>query len=447
MNSVNQSIMPVTAAVNQNNHLEIGGCDCIELAKQYGTPLYVLDEETLRQSCRQYKQAFSSYENTLCLFASKAFMTQAICCILQEEGFGLDVVSGGEIYTALKAGFPMDRIYFNGNNKSEEELELAVSSGLSRITVDSFHELEQLDKTAGEKGKKVQILLRITPGIECHTHEYIKTGQTDSKFGFDLLELDKALSMITREYKNLDLRGLHAHIGSQIFDISVYYDLVRIMIQEMSELRDRFGVVLEEMNIGGGLGIRYVDNDDPPSMEHVAKLVIDSINVHSEKFNYPKPRLVLEPGRSIVGTSGVTLYTVGTHKQVPNATKYIAVDGGMADNPRPAMYQALYHAVAANKVNENSRKTVTIAGRYCESGDIIIKDIEMPDLEAGDVICVFNTGAYNYSMASNYNRVPRPAAVIVNDGQSDIFIKRETYEDLVSFDVIPERLKCRNTLV
>jgi diaminopimelate decarboxylase len=447
MNTVNQSIMPVTTAVNNHNHLEIGGCDCIDLVNRYGTPLYVVDEETIRQSCRQYKQAFSSYPDTLCLFASKAFMTQAICCILREEGFGLDVVSGGEIYTALQADFPMDMVYFNGNNKTAEELEMAISAGLSRITVDSFFELEQLNRIAAFKGKTVDILLRITPGIECHTHEYIKTGQIDSKFGFDLSELDEAVKIITEQYKNLRLRGLHAHIGSQIFDISVFYDLVRIMLEEMSTLRDRFGILLEEINIGGGLGIRYVESDDPPSMEQVAKLVIDSINSHSEKFNYPKPKLVLEPGRSIVGTAGVTLYTVGSYKQVPDATKYIAVDGGMADNPRPAMYQAVYHAVAANKVNDSTKKIVTIAGRYCESGDIIIKDIEMPDLKAGDVVCVFNTGAYNYSMASNYNRVPRPAAVLVNKGQSDVFIKRETYEDLVSFDVIPERLKCRNTIV
>jgi diaminopimelate decarboxylase len=439
MYSVNQSVKPISTSVNNKNHLEIGGCDCVELVKKFGTPLYIMDEETLRQSCRDYKKAFSSY-NTDILFASKAYMTGAICRIMYEEGLGLDLVSGGEIFTALKSKFPMDKTYFNGNNKTPEELDLAISSGVGRIAADNFYELGLLNSIAMSKDKEISVLLRVTPGIECHTHEYIQTGQIDCKFGFDLSELDQAVTLIKEKYPKLILKGLHAHIGSQIFETDVYYDLVEILITEMSRIRDKFGITLSEMNVGGGLGIRYIESDDPPSVENVADVIIKSIETHTSRMNFPKPLLILEPGRSIVGTSGVTLYRVGGYKQVPDSTRYIMVDGGMADNPRPSMYQALYHAVVANRVKSETRQKVTIAGRYCESGDILIKDIDLPPVEPGDIICIFNTGAYNYSMSSNYNRVPRPAAVLVNKGQADIFIRRETYEDLVAFDVIPERI-------
>lgn len=440
MKTVNQSIMPVTAKINEKNNLEIGGCDIVEIAEKYGTPLYVYDEESIRESCREYKKAFSKYENTLMLYASKAFMTKAICCILKEEDFGLDVVSGGEIYTALKSNFPMENILFNGNNKTTEELELALESNIGRISVDNFLELALLDNVAKSRGKKVNILLRITPGIECHTHEYIQTGHLDSKFGFDLTQIDEAVELINEQYTSLILKGLHAHIGSQIFETNVYADEVGIIIKKLSQIRDKFGLIFDEINIGGGLGIKYIQNDDPPSMNEIADVIIDSLEINTAKYNYPPPKLIIEPGRSIICTSGVTLYTAGSSKQVPEGKKYIAVDGGMADNPRPSMYQAKYTAIIANKANATPDNVVTIAGRFCESGDILIKDIELPEVETGDIICIFNTGAYNYSMSGNYNRVPRPAAILVHNGKSDVIIKRESYEDIVSLDIIPERL-------
>ncbi len=441
-NTVNQSIMPVTAKINENGVLEIGGCNVVELAEKYGTPLYVYDEDTLRASCRQYKQAFSPYENVSVLFASKAFMTQTICAILKEEGLGLDVVSGGEIFTASSANFPMERCYFNGNNKSSEELELALETGVGRITVDNFFELELLDSIAKSKDKYVNILLRITPGIECHTHEYIQTGHLDSKFGFDLSQLDEAIELIQERFSNLTLVGLHAHIGSQIFETQVYSDLVAIVSEQFAKIHDKFGIMLEEMNLGGGLGVQYTSADDPPSIFAISEVILNALRENLVKYNLPDPKIIIEPGRSIVCNAGVTLYAVGSSKQVPEGKKYIAVDGGMADNPRPSMYQAKYDALVANKANQKPEETVTIAGRYCESGDILINDIELPETEPGDIICIFSTGAYNYSMSSNYNRIPKPAAIIVQNAQSDVIIKRETYQDLILHDVIPERLMC-----
>jgi len=439
--TINQSIMPLTAKIN-NNHLEIGGIDTVELAEKYGTPLYVYDEDGIRTCCRQYKDAFSSYKNLQILFASKAFMTKAMCCILNSEGFGLDVVSGGELYTALKSGFNMNNIYFNGNNKTSEEIELALDSKIGRITVDNFLELALLDSIAKSKDIKADILLRLTPGIECHTHEYIQTGHLDSKFGFDISQLDEAIELITQEYTNLNLVGLHAHIGSQIFETKIYHDLVGIMLEQISRIKDKHNITLTEMNLGGGLGIKYTEEDVPPSIYDIAKVILGSLNENLHKYNIPEPKLVIEPGRSIICSSCITLYTIGSSKQVPKGTKYVAVDGGMSDNPRPSMYQAKYHAILANKANEKPTETVTVAGRFCESGDVLIKGIELPETEPGDILAIFNTGAYNYSMSSNYNRVQKPAAILVQNGKSDVIIKRENYEDLISKDVIPERLSC-----
>jgi diaminopimelate decarboxylase len=438
--TVNQSVMPDTVRINEKDHLEIGGCDVVDLAEKYGTPLYVFDETTIRKSTQGYKEAFSPYKNSLMLFAAKAFMTKAMCCIMKSEDFGLDVVSGGEIYTALDADFPMEKVFFNGNNKTLDELDFAIDSKVGRITVDNFLELELLDTIAKSKEVNVNILLRITPGIECHTHQYIQTGHLDSKFGFDLTQLDEALELIQDRYSNLVLKGLHAHIGSQIFETKVYYDVVSVICEQFAKIRDKYGINLEDMNIGGGLGIKYTENDDPPSMPEIAKVILESLERNLAKYNLPQPRLIIEPGRSIIGTAGVTLYTVGSSKQVPHGKKYIAVDGGMADNPRPALYQAVYTAVVANKVNDDNKEIVTIAGRFCESGDILINDIELPKTDPGDIICIFTTGAYNYSMSSNYNRIPKPEAILVQNGQSDVIIKRETYKDLVSLDEIPQRL-------
>lgn len=439
--STNQFLKPLTTQTNSKGNLEIGGCDVVELAEKYSTPLYVVDEKTLRSICQDYKKAFAKYPKTNMMYASKALCTSAIATILADEGFGFDTVSGGEIYTVYKSGVDMTKVLFNGNNKSYDELTLALEVGVGRISVDNFFELALLNEIAQSKGIVADALLRITPGIECHTHEYIQTGHLDSKFGFDLTQIDEAIELIQNEYKNIKIHGLHAHIGSQIFETSIFPDEIEIMAREISRINEKFNLELHEINIGGGLGVKYTEADVPPSTYEIAELIINKLHEVSEKYNIEPPTLFIEPGRSIISTSGVTLYTVGSSKQVPHGTKYVAIDGGMADNPRPSMYQAEYSAEVANKKETTDTELVTIAGRFCESGDILIKNIELPKLEEGDILCVYNTGAYNYSMASNYNRVQRPAMVLVNNSQSDIIINRETLEDLVSHDLIPDRLK------
>lgn len=439
--STNQLLTPITTTVNQDGHLSIGGCDLVELVQKYATPLYVFDEETIRAVCRDYKKAFSSYEKVNMMYASKALCSLATSALIASEGFGFDVVSGGEIYTVYKAGVDMSKVLFNGNNKSVDELLLALDVGVGRISVDNFFELSLLDELAASKNKTVDILLRITPGIECHTHEYIQTGHLDSKFGFDLTQIDEAVDLVLNQYKNLKLHGLHAHIGSQIFETKVYHDEIEILVKELARLDKKFGLKLDEINIGGGLGVKYTESDVPPSTFEIADVILKSLNSSIEKYGIEPPTLFLEPGRSIISTAGVTLYTLGSSKQVPNGKKYFAVDGGMADNARPSMYGAEYLAGVANKPDSELSQNVTIAGRFCESGDILIKNIKLPELEEGDILCVFNTGAYNYSMASNYNRVQKPAAVLVNNSQSDIIINRETLDDLISKDIIPDRLR------
>lgn len=441
MESTNQYLKPITAKINENGNLEIGGCDVVDLAEQYNTPLYVIDESTLRSICADYKKAFSKYEKVNMMFACKSLCTMAVSKILHQEGFGFDVVSGGEIYTVYKAGVDMSKVLFNGNNKSFDELTLAIELGVGRISVDNFFELALLDEIAKSQNKTVDILLRITPGIECHTHEYIQTGHLDSKFGFDLTQIDEAVELILNNYTNLKLHGLHAHIGSQIFETKVYHDEIEILVKELARLDKKFGLKLDEINAGGGLGVKYTGSDCPPSVFEIADVIINSLNNSIEKYGIEQPSLFLEPGRSIISTSGVTLYTVGSSKQVPHGKKYAAVDGGMADNPRPSMYSAEYCAEAGNKKEDTALQTVTIAGRFCESGDILIKDILLPELSEGDILCVYNTGAYNYSMASNYNRVQKPQMVIVNNSKSDIIVRRETLEDLISHDTVPDRLK------
>ena len=439
MKTANQDIKPITTRINERGNIEIGGCDLVELANQYSTPLYVFDEATIRSITKSYKDAFKAYPKMKMMFASKAFMTKAICKIMQEEGFGLDLCSGGEIYTAKSAGFNMSETLFNGNNKTYEELCMALDYGIGTISVDNFFELAILDNIAKSKDKTVRILLRITPGIECHTHEYIQTGHLDSKFGFDLTQVDEAIELIKEEYTNLNLIGLHAHIGSQIFEKKVYYDEVDVIFKEIKRIKDKHNITLTEINLGGGLGIKYTEKDKPISIYEIAQTIIESIEEHSKKYNIEEPYLFIEPGRSIVGTAGVTIYTAGSSKQVPKGRRYQAVDGGMADNARPSLYQATYTVEVANKPNEEEKEIVTIAGRFCESGDILAKDVNLPVIEEGDIICFYDTGAYGYSMPSNYNRVLKPAAVLVNNGKSDIIISRQTYEQLCETDVIPER--------
>lgn len=440
MKTANQDIKPITTRINDNGNIEIGGCDLVELANEYATPLYVFDEATIRSITKSYKDAFKSYPKMKMMFASKAFMTKAMCKIMEQEGFGLDLCSGGEIYTAKSAGFDMSKTLFNGNNKSFDELNMAIDFGIGTISCDNFFELALLNNIAKSKEKIVRILLRITPGIECHTHEYIQTGHLDSKFGFDLTQLDEAIELIKDEYTNLNLIGLHAHIGSQIFEKTVYYDEVDVIFNEIKRIREKYGITLSEINLGGGLGIKYTEDDKPISIYEIAQTIIDSIETHSKKYGIEEPYVFIEPGRSIVGTSGVTLYTAGSSKRVPKGRKYQAVDGGMSDNARPSLYQAKYTVEIANKPNDEKTEKVTIAGRFCESGDILAKDIMLPEIEEGDIICFYNTGAYGYSMSSNYNRVRKPAAVLVNNGKSDIIINRQTYDELIESDVIPERL-------
>lgn len=440
--SVNQSLKPITTAVNADGHLEIGGCDLADLAKKYETPLYVLDEETLRGVCRDYKNAFKDYPNIKMMYASKALCTSAVVRILDEEGFGFDTVSSGEFYTVYKSGVDMSKVLFNGNNKTRKEIELALDLKVGRFSVDNFYEAELLNQIAEEKGVMVDILLRLTPGIECHTHEYIQTGQIDSKFGFDLSQTDGITDLIINKYTNLNLKGVHAHIGSQIFELKSFADEVEILVKEIARINQKFHLKLDEMNIGGGLGVKYTETDCPPDVKDLADVVTEAMHKHSVEV----PVIYIEPGRSIISTAGVTLYTVGSSKTVNldgKTKRYIAVDGGMADNPRPSMYQAEYVAEGVNvsALSDRVKEKVTIAGRYCESGDIIINEIELPRLEAGDVICVYNTGAYNYSMASNYNRVEKPAMVLVKSAQSDIIVNRESLEDLILHDNIPDRLR------
>ena len=435
-NFVNQNIKPLNTKINNKGNLEISGCDLVELAKEFSTPLYVIDKNTLLTMATDYKKAFSIYPKTKMLFASKALMTGAIAQILDSVGFGFDVVSMGEIYTLINAGIKLDKVSFNGNNKSFEELEYARKNNIDHISVDNFYELKILNEIAKNQNKIQRIHLRITPGIECHTHEYIQTGQLDSKFGFDLSMMDCAIELILNEYKNLKLVGLHAHIGSQIFETKVYEDEAKIILEEIKRIKDKFGIILNEINLGGGLGVTYVSEDNPPSVYEIAKVLIDSINSNCERLNLEKPILYIEPGRSLVCSAGVSLYTIGSEKNIEGIRKYIAIDGGMADNPRPSMYQAKYSAEIANKKEENKPEIVTIAGKFCESGDILIKDIELNSPQSGDILCVYDTGAYCYSMSSNYNCMLKPAMVLIDGSKGKLIVKRQTLEQLVQNDVI-----------
>lgn len=415
----------------------------MELAREFGTPLYVLDEQFLRDNCRQYRRAFMErYDKALVIYASKALATTAVFRIIEEEGLGLDVVSGGEIFTALEAGFPMEKVYFHGNNKSPQELRLALEVGVGRIVVDNLYEMELLNSIALEMGKKADILIRITPGIEAHTHDYIRTGQIDSKFGL-VLSNGQAMEGVKKALTlpGLNFLGVHCHIGSQIFELESYRHAAEVMMDFIRQIKDETDVTVQELNLGGGFGIYYAAGDRPASVEAYAYMVMEAVHRKAEELRLPVPLVIVEPGRSIVGPAGTTLYAVGAVKEIPGVRKYVAVDGGMSDNPRPALYQARYEAMLANKAAERPVELVSIAGKCCESGDMLIWDITLPPVEPGDILAVACTGAYNYSMASNYNRLPRPAMVLVKDGQADLIVRRESYEDLVRNDVIPPRLQ------
>ncbi|MDX1977696.1 MAG: diaminopimelate decarboxylase [Pseudanabaenaceae cyanobacterium bins.68] len=430
----NQSLLPLTATT-QAGHLTIGGCDLVDLVQQYGSPLYVLDEESVRQACRQYRQAFQTYYpgQSQVLYASKAWSCLAICALVAAEGLGIDIVSGGELYTALEAGVSPQLLYLHGNNKSRAELEYAIAMGVT-IVVDNFLELELLQQLP-----PARIMLRLTPGIECHTHEYIQTGHLDSKFGFDPNQIETALEMVA--HSQLNCVGLHAHIGSQIFELQPHRDLGSVMIKWLAIAQAKFGLTFTELNIGGGLGIRYIESDDPPSIDAWVRAVTEGVSDACAKANLPLPKLLCEPGRSLIGSACVTAYSVGSTKTVPGIRTYITVDGGMSDNPRPITYQSSYRALLANRMDEPATELVTIAGKHCESGDVLIRDFPLAAAQPGDILVVPATGAYNYSMASNYNRLPKIAAVLVNQGEANLILKRETYQDLLRQDYLPQRLQ------
>jgi diaminopimelate decarboxylase len=434
--SPNQQLFPLTTTT-KSDRLQIGGCDVVDLVKQYGSPLYILDEVSLRQACQQYRQAFANYYGGeyQVLYASKAWSCLAVCAIAGSEGLGIDVVSGGELFTALSAGIPADLLYLHGNNKSLEELEYAIASGIT-VVVDNWLELERLAEIS--KNQAVRIMVRITPGIECHTHEYIQTGHLDSKFGFDPNQVEAVLGFIAKT--KLNCIGIHAHIGSQIFELQPHRDLGQVMMQWFG-VAQKFGIQFGELNIGGGLGIRYTESDDPPSIDTWVKAVCEGVTAACKHAGIALPKLLCEPGRSLIGSACVTAYTVGGSKTVPGIRTYITVDGGMSDNPRPITYQSRYGAVIANRMTAKPDQLVTVAGKHCESGDILIRDLQLPETQPGDILVVPATGAYNYSMASNYNRLGKIAAVLVNAGAAELILKRETYADLLRQDLLPVRLQ------
>lgn len=424
--------------LNAKGHLTIGGCDTLELAAAYGTPLYVMDETAIRTALRGYRQSIEeNYPNGgMVAYASKACSFKELYRLVMEEGCGADVVSGGELYTAVQAGFPADKLIFHGNNKSEAELRMALEYGVGRIVVDNGEELRALSDTAGRIGKSARIYLRITPGIDAHTHSFIRTGQIDSKFGFTL-ETGEALAAAREAaaLPHLEFVGLHCHIGSQIFDEHPFEHAAEVMLEFMDGIRQETGVTLTELNVGGGFGIAYTQDDRPKAGKEYMRLVADALNKKAAALRYPTPYIVIEPGRSVVGPAGITLYTVGGVKHIPGVRDYLSVDGGMADNPRYALYQAPYTALAAARAGEPADWTVTIAGRCCESGDLIQENTRIQRCGRGDVLAVLATGAYNYSMSSNYNRLLRPAVVMTANGQARVAVKAETYEDLLRNDM------------
>ena len=424
--------------LNAAGELTIGGQSTIELAKQYGTPLFVMDEAQVRENCRVYSNAINEFYggHGLALYASKAFSCKEICRIAADEGLGIDVVSAGELYTALQVDFPVENIYFHGNNKSREELEYALRANLGYIVVDNFTELALLDELAGAAQKRVKIMLRIKPGVEAHTHEFIRTGQIDSKFGL-ALETGEAMQAAKAavQTKHLELVGIHCHIGSQIFDVAPFELAAQVMLGFLADVKAELGIELSQLNLGGGYGIRYAETDAAPPGGVYFEQVAAVIKRKCAELGLQKPFLLLEPGRSIPGPACITLYTVGNVKEIPDVRTYVAVDGGMGDNPRYMMYGADYTVLCANRAGEPATETVTVAGRYCESGDLVQEHIPLQKVEPGDVLAVLSTGAYNYAMAMNYNRVPKPAVVMVNGGESRVIVRRETVEDMARLDV------------
>lgn len=425
-------------AVNEQGHLTVGGMDTVELAKEYGTPLYIMDEGLIREHCRSFRESMDKYyggQGLVC-YASKAFCCKAMCRIMLEEGLGLDVVSEGELYTALSVGFPPEKLCFHGNNKTDHELSYALENGVGRIIVDNIYELERLDRLAEKTGRTANIMYRIKPGIDAHTHNFIMTGQIDSKFGF-ALETGEAYEAVKKaiECSHINLVGLHCHIGSQIFDIDPFVKAAEVMLTFIAKIKDELGFEVKELNLGGGFGIRYTEEDAPVGYDKYMEKVSEKVKEVCTEKNIKLPFILIEPGRSIAAPAGITLYTVGGRKEIPNIRTYVSIDGGMGDNPRYALYQSKYDVEVANKANLPKTETVTVAGKCCETGDLIGEGMPIQPVEPGDILAVLATGAYNYSMSSNYNRIPKPPVVMVRDGKSRVVVKRETFEDIVRNDI------------
>ncbi len=425
-------------STDSNDNLTIGGVSVNDICDQYNTPLYILDEDEIRKNCKIYKDAMDKYYdgNGLILYASKAFSCMQMYRIVESEGLGIDVVSGGELYTALKAEFPAEKIYFHGNNKTDEELEMAVQNNIGTIVVDNLYELERLDQIAKKHGKIVNISFRIKPGVDAHTHDFISTGQIDSKFGVAISNGEaEQFAVKAVELKNINLKGVHCHIGSQIFDIEPFLVAAEKMMNFIASLKKEHNITISELNLGGGFGIKYTWTDDPVEYGSYIEKVSELVKSIAQDNGIEVPKILMEPGRSIVAPAGITVYTIGTIKEIKDVRTYVSVDGGMADNPRYIMYEAQYEAVPVTNPNAEKTEVVTIAGKCCESGDILIKDVKMPKLKSGDRLAVLVTGAYNYSMSSNYNRIPRPAVVMVSGGKSYLAVKRETYDDIIRNDI------------
>jgi diaminopimelate decarboxylase len=432
-----QAVFPETARINEDGQLLIGGCNTLELADQYGTPVYVLDEVTLRARCRSFVQEFQQrHASSQIVYACKAYINPALAQIFEQEGLGLDVVSGGELAIAMAAGFPLERVYFHGNNKGPEELAEAVKHGIGRIVVDSFHELELLDRIAADAGKVQEILLRVSPGIDPHTHSHTTTGILDSKFGIPI-ETGDAAAAIRQALaaRHLKLQGLHFHLGSPIFELEPYRAATELVLRFAAGFREE-GLELREFSPGGGFAIAYTRDQKPPEIGEYAETIVSTMISTCQDLDMALPQLIIEPGRSIIGPAGVALYRVGVIKDIPGVRKYVSVDGGMGDNIRPALYQAAYEVVAAGMADREPEEKVTIAGKYCESGDLLATDVMLPRVGAGDIIAIPAAGAYCPSMASNYNLNPRPPIVLVKDGQSRLIRRRESYQDMMLCDVV-----------
>ncbi|MDE7390615.1 MAG: diaminopimelate decarboxylase [Lachnospiraceae bacterium] len=425
-------------SVNDNNHLTLAGVDVVSMAKKYGTPLMLMDEGKIREKCSIYRDAMKKYftEDSMPLFASKALSFKYIYKIANSENIGIDCVSAGEIYTAVQAGFPMEKAYFHGNSKTEEEIKFAIESGVGHFVCDSIEEVSVVDEIAGQMGVKQKLLLRITPGIDPHTHKKISTGSVDSKFGV-AIETKQAYTLVEKTLKlaNVELCGYHCHIGSQIFEYDPFCDAARIMIKFIADTKEMFGYAASELNLGGGMGVRYTEED--PEIDYAANIkgIADIVKELCAEYSVDMPKILMEPGRSIVADAGLTLYTAGYLKEITGLKNYISIDGGMTDNPRFTLYQSPYTVLLANRMNEEKNYKCTVAGRCCESGDIIQEDVMMPKPNRNDTIAVLTTGAYNYAMASHYNKVPKPAVVMLKDGEDFVVIKRETLADMIANEV------------